>query len=168
MSTQQIQFNLFIKTLDEKSDIDVSDDQLKEIFKKAFFDATKDQVMTTKNTKTTKKQSGYTVFLSKKMGKGEGQLTMGEAVAEWKSLQQSEKDTWNTKAKNLSGESNIEKENKKQAKPHKKSGYNLFMSHKMKIEKVKMGEAVSIWKNLDIKEKDEWKNKAVEYNAGNN
>ena len=49
--------------------------------------------------KKTKKKSGYTLFLSEKMGKEK--MVMGEAVGAWKVLPQEKKDEWNLKAKSL-------------------------------------------------------------------
>ena len=44
-------------------------------------------------------------------------------------------------------------------KKNKKSGYTLFLSEKMGVEKMKMAEAVAAWKGLAQEEKDKWNSK---------
>ena len=60
----------------------------------------------------------------------------------------------------------------KGSKGKKSSGYNLFLSAAMKgsvgEEKKSMAEAVSLWQNLTLDEKNEWNEKAKEKNAQGN
>ncbi len=59
------------------------------------------------------------------------------------------------------------KVSEKTRKTPKKSGYNMYMSHTMKVEGKKMAEACQAWKGLEDEKKNEWKNKAEAFNTEN-
>ena len=103
-----------------------------------------------------KKKSGYTLFLSHQMG--EKKLPMKEAVGAWKLLEETEKTQWNAKA----ASANAETAQDAPKKTKKKSGYTVFMSHKMGQDKLPMKEAVAAWKALEEAEKAQWNQKAKE------
>ncbi len=156
MSEQQ--FETFWAYLQE-SDADY-EDHLEEL-KAAFLKATKNQKKSipTKNAGKSHKKSGYNLFMSHSMKVDK--MAMPEAVAAWKTLSDTDKEKWNAKAKEEVAES---KENDlKVRKTHKKSGYNIYMSHCMKSEKMKMQDVPS-WKTLPENEKKKWNTKAAEIN----
>ncbi len=157
MSAQQ--FETFWAILEE-SNMDY--EEHKEELKKAFLKSVpKVKNTQTQTTEKSHKLSGYNVFMSETM---KGGKKMTEAVAAWKELSQKEKDEWNVKAKekNDSGEIKEEKTKKtdKIRKTHKKSGYNLYMSDCMKVQKMKMADVPS-WKELAETEKKKWNDKAI-------
>ncbi len=161
MSEQQ--FETFWAFLQD-SDADY-EDHLEEL-KAAFLKATKNQKTSISSKKIestgkSHKKSGYNLFMSHSMKVDK--LTMPEAVAQWKAFDAKEKAKWNEKAKKADVSENKEEEDKKTRKTHKKSGYNLYMSHYMKSEKMKMQDVPS-WKTIPEDEKKKWNDKAVEFN----
>ena len=112
--------------------------------------------------KKPKRKSGYNIFLSEKMGKEK--MEMGDAVQAWKQLTEEEKGVWNQKAKELKPFAQVEQktsvETKKRIdvvkKPRKKSGYSIFMSSRMKDDRMKMDEAVWLWKQLTEEDRLFW------------
>lgn len=100
------------------------------------------------------KKSGYSLFLSDKMGFEK--MKMGQAVAAWKGLTQEEKDQWNSKVPKA------EVAVVKQKKTKKKSGYSIFLSQNMGKEKMNMVEAATAWKSLPEEKKNEWKSKVIQ------
>ena len=99
--------------------------------------------------KKPKRKSGYTLFLSDKMGKEK--MNMVEAVQNWKQLPEEEKAVWNQKSKEL--KTDVVK------KPRKKSGYSIFMSVKMREDRLQMGEAVQMWKQMTGEDRAVWNEK---------
>ena len=152
LSVEQ-QLALFKALLSESPyELTVAQEDIEKAFLKAVTMGQKHTVVTEKKTK---KKSGYTLFLSENMGKDK--MSMGEAVGSWKVLPQEKKDEWNLKAKASQIPSEVEVVVKK---PKKKSGYTVFLSEKMGVEKMKMGEAVGAWKVLPQEKKDEYNAKA--------
>ena len=157
LSTEQ-QLALFKVYLSEsKYDLSQAQKDIETAFLKAVSQG-QTQKQTVVNEKKTKKKSGYTLFLSEKMGKEK--MGMGETVAAWKVLSTDDKAVWNHKAKEMvvkvpQAPQMVAK------KPHKKSGYNLFLSEKMGVEKMKMGEAVAAWKALSTNDKAVWNGKVL-------
>jgi hypothetical protein len=151
------------------------------------------KVKKTPTVKKSKKKSGYTLFLSQTMTGGK--VIMGDAVKMWRELTEDQKTEWKNEAKEVNEanevnetkevneanevnetkevneENNIEGETevveKKEKKEKKWNGYTLFISTKMKNEKLKRGVVAAQWKPLTKEEKDEWNEKAKEENNKN-
>ena len=125
-----------------------------------------------------RKVSSYNAFVGHQI-KIEGK-TMAQAGPLWKQLGEKEKLVWKEKADLLNQEEeegkekgndktkengkDKGKEKKKSEKIRKTSGYNLFIGDQIKNRGKKMGEAVTLWKELSEKEKQVWKDKAVIFN----
>jgi hypothetical protein len=122
------------------------------------------QKVDVKKEKKEKKMSGYNLFMREKM-KNE-KLPMKEAVGLCKQMIQEEKEMWNEKVKVKNGEvKKVEVVDQKKEKKEKKwSGYTLFMSKKMKEDKLPMKEAVGLWKQMTQDEKNLWNEKVKEKN----
>ncbi len=163
MSTQQ-QFETFWAILEESNmDYEPMKDELKHAFLKSV---PKVKIIQTKKIEKTHKLSGYNVFMSETMKEGK---SMSEAVEAWKTLEETKKNEWKSKAekKNLLMKTSVletkdeaTKKTDKIRKTHKKSGYNLYMSDCMKVQKLKMADVPS-WKDLSEKEKKKWNDKAT-------
>ena len=151
---QQLQF---FKTILSECQFDLSEAQ--EVIDNAFLTTLKkcgpppaQQELVEKKKKANKK-SGYSLFMSEKMGTEK--MKMAEAVAAWKSLPQEKKNEWNALVPKLQIEAQAPV---KQSK--KKSGYSVFLSENMGKDKMNMSQAAVVWKSLPDNKKEEWKVKA--------
>ena len=125
--------------------------------------------------KSTKRSvSGYQCYVSEVMKNG---IKMGEAATNWKSLNDLEKQIYKDKAILMTNEMNLstidnndnnnnkKKVNKSNSKDDNQSkrplsGYQIYVSEMMK-NGMKMSEAATSWKLLNIENQDIYKNKAM-------
>ena len=123
--------------------------------------------------------SGYQIYVSEVMKNG---IKMGEAASNWKLLNEVEKDEYKDKAKLMTSDlkNDVESsDNKKKKTISKKnnldetqpkrplSGYQIFVSEMMK-NGMKMSEAATSWKILDLETKETYKSKVTIENKGIN
>ena len=116
--------------------------------------------------------SGYQVYVSEVMKNG---IKMGEAASNWKILNEVEKDVYKEKAKLITSnsKSDVESSDNKKKKTISKSnnlddkqprkplsGYQVYVSEMMK-NGMKMSEAATSWKSLDIEKKEAYKQKVT-------
>ena len=155
---QQLQF---FKTILSECQFDLSEAQ--EVIDNAFLTTLKKcgpppasgnvkQELVQKKKKANKK-SGYSLFMSEKMGTEK--MKMAEAVAAWKGLTQEQKEQWNSKVPKEEVEAIAPVKKSK-----KKSGYSVFLSENMGKDKMNMSQAAVVWKSLPDNKKEEWKVKA--------
>jgi topoisomerase IA-like protein len=115
----------------------------------------------TKKTSTIKKLSGYQIFISEVM---KGGLKMGEAGVKWKALDNDSQEVYRARALEVvkggsSSSSIVDKPviNKKKKNP---TGYQIYVSEIMKMG-VKMADAATRWKELDINIQQTYKDKST-------
>jgi len=121
-----------------------------------------------------KRLNGYNLFMKQRMADLKESITdsntrMGKVSDEWKKLVDADKADWKKKAAEVVSPVKEVAKVKKERKPHKMSGYQLFVSEQMPLLKEKEGvspkERMShigkMWKALSEEEKKVFSDKVV-------
>jgi hypothetical protein len=119
-----------------------------------------------------KKLNGYNLFMRKRMSELKETVTdsnarMGQVSEEWKKLDETEKDGWKqtATAEKVVAPTKLATKVKKERKPQKMSGYQLFVRERMSsLKDVKprerMTEISKQWKGLTVVQQEEFKTRA--------